>query len=71
MEKLPPVIREECTTLKKVSEAFREADSISTSIDRLIKDFGHLSESGNDFSYPKWEEDHEMVFNLIKLSSDQ
>ncbi len=67
--KLPPVIREQCTTLEKL-RSFREADNISSSIDRLIKDFGHLSESGNDFSYPKWEEDHEMVFHLIRSSSE-
>ncbi len=69
IEKLPHMIRDQCTTLEKL-RSFREADSISSSIDRLIKDFGHLSESGNDFSYPKWEEDHEMVFHLIRSSSE-
>ena len=69
IEKLPTIIREQCTTLEKL-RSFREADRKSRSIDNLIKEFGHLSESGNDFSYPKWEEDHEMVFHLIKSSSD-
>jgi pyruvate,water dikinase len=27
--------------------------------------FGHFSESGNDFSYPKWREDPEFVFRMI------
>ena len=34
-----------------------------------MKDFGHLSESGNDFSVPKWEENPELVYNMVMSSS--
>jgi pyruvate,water dikinase len=32
--------------------------------------FGHLSDSGNDFSYPAWQETPELVFNLIRGYAD-
>ncbi len=34
-----------------------------------MKDFGHLSESGTDFSVPKWEENPELVYNMVMSSS--
>ena len=69
IDKLPPLVKEQCITLEKL-RTFRDTESISRSIDLLINDFGHLSESGNDFSYPKWEENPEFVFNLIMSSSE-
>jgi pyruvate,water dikinase len=69
IDKLPPSVKEKCTTLEKL-RTFSDAENISRSIDLLLNDFGHLSESGNDFSYPKWEENPEFVFNLIMSSSE-
>jgi pyruvate,water dikinase len=69
IDKLPPSVKEQCITLEKL-RTFRETESISRSIDLLINDFGHLSESGTDFSYPKWEENPELVFKIIMSSSD-
>jgi phosphohistidine swiveling domain-containing protein len=32
----------------------------------FLDQFGHFSESGNDFSYPQWQEEPEFVIQLIK-----
>ncbi len=42
-----------------VPESFRQA------IDSFIEQFGHLSDSGNDFSRVPWREDPELVLNMI------
>ncbi|MAT43301.1 MAG: hypothetical protein CL609_13255 [Anaerolineaceae bacterium] len=42
--------------VKEFQEAFNE----------FMKQFGHFSDSGNDFSYPSWAERPEVVMNLIK-----
>lgn len=42
-----------------VPQSFREK------IDGFIKQFGHLSDSGNDFSRVPWREDPDLVLNMI------
>jgi pyruvate,water dikinase len=32
----------------------------------LIEKFGHLSESGNDFSFPPWREDPDFVMDMVR-----
>jgi pyruvate,water dikinase len=68
IDNLPENLKEQCVSLEKL-RTVKEAESIIIEIDSLLKDFGHLSESGNDFSFPKWEEKPELVFNLIMNSS--
>lgn len=68
IDDLPDSVKEQCTTLEKL-RSFKEAESISADIDKFLKDFGHLSESGNDFSFSKWEENPEQVFNMILKSA--
>jgi pyruvate,water dikinase len=48
-----------------------EAVEICTMVDRFIGMFGHLSESGNDFSHVKWEEDGDTVFRMIMSAEGQ
>jgi hypothetical protein len=48
-----------------------EAGEISAMVDRFIVMFGHLSESGNDFSHVKWEEDGETLFRMIMSAEGQ
>ncbi len=67
LDDLPDSVKEQCVNLEKL-RSFREAESISVEIDRFLKKFGHLSESGNDFSFSKWEEDPEQVFSMIRKS---
>jgi len=68
IEGLPTEIRKECTSLSDMGR-FGETEKIREKISLLLENFGHLSESGNDFSYPKWEEEPETVFGMI-MSSD-
>jgi pyruvate,water dikinase len=35
------------------------------SMDRFIHTFGHLSDSGNDFSKPQWQENQPLIRNMI------
>lgn len=68
IEALPQEIRKKCTSLSEMSR-FSETEQIRERISLLLQNFGHLSESGNDFSYPKWEEEPEMVYSMI-MSTD-
>lgn len=68
IEDLPEKIKNDCTSLEKLG-SFDEAANIAKEIDGFLEQFGHLSESGNDFSFAKWEEDPEMVFRMILGSS--
>jgi pyruvate,water dikinase len=61
---LPDEVKSECTSFEMLKK-FPEASKIIDDIFDFIKEFGHLSESGNDFSVPKWEEDPENLFKLI------
>ncbi len=46
-----------------------DSDPCRKEFDLFLERFGHFSESGNDFSVPKWEEDPPFVLNMI-LQSD-
>jgi len=67
IEALPDIIRRECTSLEKM-KLYPEAEAIITDIESFLKDFGHFSESGNDFSVPKWQENPEQVIKMIMRS---
>lgn len=64
IESLPPGTREKCTSMAAL-RSMPEAVEVCAMIDHFLELFGHLSESGNDFSHVKWEEDSETVFRLI------
>jgi len=68
IEALPAAIRERCTSMAAL-RGFPETSEISRKIDHFTELFGHLSESGTDLSYAKWEEDPEALFRMI-LASD-
>jgi pyruvate,water dikinase len=69
IEQLPDAVREKCISPESLRN-MKETAGIAGDFDRLIIEFGHLSESGNDFSYPKWEENPELVFKIIMSSSE-
>jgi len=64
IEALPPVIRGKCVSMAAL-RSMPEAGEICAKVDHFTELFGHLSESGNDFSHVKWEEEGETVFRLI------
>jgi len=68
IDNLPENLKEKCVSLEKL-KSVKEADDIVREFDGLLKEFGHLSESGNDFSFPKWEENPELVYNMVMNSS--
>ena len=61
---LAPPLKEKCISYKAITQA-EGAEHILREMDEFLGRFGHLSESGNDFSFPKWEEDPEFVFRMI------
>ncbi|NMC37196.1 MAG: hypothetical protein GYA41_02600 [Bacteroidales bacterium] len=67
LDNLPEPVKEQSVTLEKL-QSFREAEEVLVEMDRFLKKFGHLSESGNDFSFSKWEENPEQVFSMIRKS---
>lgn len=64
IDALPVEVKRRIDSYASLSE-IKEGAAILGEMDQLIRDFGHLSESGNDLSYPKWEEDPEYVFSMI------
>ena len=61
---VPGSLREKCVSVAALRR-IPEAEDICSKVDHFIERFGHLSESGNDFSYPKWAENPEAVFRMI------
>jgi phosphohistidine swiveling domain-containing protein len=61
--------------IAKVSfEEFRSIDNLGTfkdSVADFLRKFGHLSESGNDFSSSPWSETPELVLQMIKTEAHQ
>jgi pyruvate,water dikinase len=41
-------------------------DQFRHGIETFNTNFGHFSESGNDFSYPQWKENTDYIINMIK-----
>jgi phosphohistidine swiveling domain-containing protein len=68
IDSLPDNLRAECVSIERL-RTVKEAYNIVREFDAFLKEFGHLSESGNDFSVAKWEEDPEQVYNMIMSSS--
>ena len=64
---LPDQIRPECNSYEKLKK-YPEGLSVVGEIEKFLREFGHLSESGTDFSVPKWNENPEYVFNMILKS---
>jgi phosphohistidine swiveling domain-containing protein len=68
-EDLPMEIKEAGLSLEEVfikPEAIEFKDEFNS----FIMKFGHLSDSGNDFSVSKWEEYPELLFDMIKQSPE-
>lgn len=68
-DKLPEGVKNRASTYKQVSE-LEETQHIYYLLQQFLKEFGHLSESGNDISHKKWEEEPEFVFEMIIESVD-
>ena len=65
---LDPVEREMLgSTQGTGSAAFQ---SYNARLQEFLDRFGHLSDSGNDFSYPSWQETPEVIFNLVTGFTD-
>lgn len=67
IEGLSDEIKDECISFEKL-KSFPETQKIVNEINNLITEFGHLSDSGNDFSSPKWEENPDQVFTMVRNS---
>ena len=66
---MPAEIRGRVNTYKEFSQ-LPEAQTVVKLLQEFIVKFGHHSESGNDISYKKWEEDLEFVFKMVIDSID-
>lgn len=42
-----------------------DASSLRGDIEQFIEQFGHLSDSGNDFSFVPWREDPDLILNMV------
>jgi len=69
VEALPSALKQKCTSYEALAQT-EEAGHILDELDNFIAQFGHFSESGNDFSYPKWEEDPDFVYRMILKHSE-
>ena len=45
-----------------------KGDKFNRNLMEFMDRFGHLSDSGNDFSFPSWEDTPEVIHTLIKGS---
>ena len=68
-EALPSRIKDNKQTLEDLF-LIPEAADLKVAFNNFIMKFGHLSDSGNDFSVSKWEEYPELLFDLIKQSPE-
>lgn len=68
-EALPHHIRQTCISPKELAEV-PEADDLIAEFESFVTGFGHLSDSGNDCSVSKWEEYPELLFEMIRNSSE-
>jgi pyruvate,water dikinase len=46
-------------------QLLKDAGGFSKMVSDFIKEFGHLSDNGNDFSVPPWREQPDMILDLI------
>lgn len=66
-DQIPIEVRIEIDTLEKLKLS-DQAFNLLEDFDEFMEKFGHLSQSGNDFSIEKWEENPEFIFQLIRQS---
>ncbi len=69
-ERLPLEIRmqlknKKTRALNALSSGKPEVAAFKVAFDRFIVDFGHLSDSGNDFSSPRWHETPDLILDLV------
>jgi len=64
IEALPENLQQKAISYDAIKQ-LKETRHIQEEINGFMARFGHLSESGNDFSYPKWGEDPEFVYRMI------
>ena len=64
IEALPEDLKQKSISYEAIMQV-TGTKHILDEINDFMSRFGHFSESGNDFSYPKWEEDPEYVFRMI------
>lgn len=64
LDELNPEIRSDINSFKDLKNS-KSAKEILSELENFLEEFGHFSASGNDFSYPKWNEDPESVFRMI------
>jgi len=65
---MPAPLRESCDTLDKLA-GNQEAEAFISAFEKFMKKFGHLSDSGTDFSVKKWQEDPGMIYRMIIQST--
>ena len=68
IDALPESMREQCSSLENF-DLFDDTRDIAADFDAFLEEFGHLSDVGTDFSYPKWQEEPEKVFSMIMNST--
>jgi len=61
---IPLSLRESCDTFDKLV-CKPEAEAFAAEFQNFIIKFGHLSDSGTDFSVKKWQEDPGMLYRMI------
>jgi len=64
IETLPEDLKQKSTSFEAITQ-LKGTAHILDELNDFMEKFGHFSESGNDFSYPKWEEDPEFIFRMI------
>jgi pyruvate,water dikinase len=65
LHKIPAQIIEKCEMPDQLAD-YPEARPFLLAFRKFLEEFGHLSESGNDFSVEKWEENPGFMFQLIR-----
>lgn len=71
LDELPESARQHCTSVEKM-RSLKEAVPLTAGFDAFLEEFGHMSDVGTDFSYPKWHEEPEKVFGMVlNATSDQ
>ncbi|MFO7575709.1 MAG: PEP/pyruvate-binding domain-containing protein [Bacteroidales bacterium] len=68
IDELPDSIKEQCRSVESL-RSLKETRRIAAAYDDFIEEFGHLSDVGTDFSYPKWQEEPDKVFGMIMNST--
>jgi pyruvate,water dikinase len=63
-EGIKPSLRTSSDTPEKLA-AIPEAEATIREFEKFISKFGHLSDSGTDFSVKKWQEDPDKLFSMI------